>query len=174
MLGPTPATQKTEVTTALRLRSPRQVNRRQTHVRDGFTLPTLRATGGPPGTSVFMRNGGPSLSDGGHRPSSIFDLPASGQVFLERLRGQSCNANPLLRAFSDRTGRSSELLSNSAVAVSSTAALQAQNASLRPQFRRIDGTSRFLLALGNGNRSDQGFGFRFSLGVSNSSISLIG
>lgn len=169
MLGPTPATQKTEVATALRLRSPRQVNRLQAHVRDGFTLPTLRATGGPPGTSVLIRSSSPSLSDGGRRQSSIFDLPASGRVFLERLRGHSRNADPLLRAFSDRTGRSFELFSNSAAA-SSTASLQAQNASLRPQFRRIDGTSRFLLAQGNGNRSDQ----RFSLGVSNSSISLIG
>ena len=170
MVGPTPTTQTTEATAALRLRSPRQVNRLQAHLRDGFTLPTLRVTCGPPGASVFTRSSGPSLSDCGRWQSSVFDLPASGKVFLERLRGQLRNADPLLRAFSVRTGRSSGLPSSSAAAAPTTAALQAQSALLRPQFRRLDGTSRFLLALGNQNRSDQGFG----LGVLNSTVSLVG
>lgn len=168
MLRPVEAVQSTEATARLRLRSPRQINRSGAQVRDGLTLPTLRAMGGPPAGSVLTRSSGPTLSDGGRRSRSVFDLPTSGQAFLERLRGQSRNASPLLGAFSGtrETGNGSGILTSGR----SLAALQAQNASLQPRFQRLDSTSRFLLAQANANRSNQGFGTN----LLSSSISLIG
>ena len=168
MLRPVEAVQSNEATARLRLRSPRQINRGSAQVRDGLTLPMLRATGGPPASSVLTRSSGPTLPDGGRRRSSVFDLPTGGQAFLERLRGQSRNASPLLGAFSvtRETSNGSGILTRSR----SLAALQAQNATLRPRFQRLDSTSRFLLAQANTSRSNQGF----ATNLLSSSISLLG
>ena len=167
MLRPVEAVQSNEATARLRLRSPRQINRSSAQVRDGLTLTTLRATGGPP-AGALTRSSGPMLPDGGRRRGSVFDLPTSGQGFLERLRGQARNASPLLGAFSGtrETRDGSGILTSGR----SLAALQAQSAMLQSRFRRLDSTSRFLLAQANSSRPNQGF----ATNLLSSSSSLLG
>ena len=155
MLGPIEAAQNVDAIARLRLRSPLQINRAQAPVRDGLTLPTLRATGGPP-ASVSSRSSGPTLTDGGRRRSSVFDLPTSGQGFLERLKGQAKSASPLLGAFSASAG-SRTSGSGAPTRGSSLTVLQNQNASLQPKFQRLDNSSRFLPAQSNENRFNEGF-----------------
>ena len=169
MLGPVEATQSADATSRLRLRSPLQINRTRSPVRDGLTLPILRATGGPPAASVSSRSSGPTLSDGGRRRSSLFDLPTSGQGFLERLKGQTRSASPLLGAFSATAGGSASGLGPPTHG-NSLSVLQNRNAGLQPKFQRLDNSSRFLLAQSNASRFNEGF----ELIPLSSGISLLG
>ena len=162
---------------AVRLRSTRQSGRFGVNRgKDGHTIDTLRATGGPPSSAGLLSsgklsNGMGSLTDStdqdrGRRSTSLFDLPHRGSSVLSKLQGQVKSSNPLL---SGLTGDSSTPGTRQALftggttgALHSLSVARSRVANLRQQSTSIDGRSRFMQAQTSLLRSTGGFGATLS------------
>ena len=149
-----------------RLRNSRQSGRFGVNrVKDGHTINTLRATGGPPAGKQFSSAGSGSfaaISDrgSGRRSTSLFDLPRSGSSVLSKLQGQPKSSNPLLSGLTGDSfvsARATSLTSRQRSS-RSLAAAQSQAAVLRQRATSIDSRSRFLQAQTSLLRSTGGFG----------------
>ena len=156
---------------SVRLRNSRQSGRFGVNrVKDGHTINTLRATGGPPtSTSLFSSAGTASLAtvndDGrGRRSTSLFDQPRSGSSVLSKLQGQAKSSNPLLSGLTGDSfaGAGSSSLTNKQRSSRSLVAAQSQAATLRQQSTSIDSRSRFMQAQTSLLRSTGGFGATLS------------
>jgi hypothetical protein len=164
---------------AVRLRSTRQIGRFGVNrVKDGHTIGTLRATGGPPGSAGLLSsgrlsNGIGSLTDStnqdrGHRSTSLFDLPHRGSGVLSKLQGQVKSSNPLLSGLSGDSptpGTRQALFTGGTTGAShSLSVARSRVANLRRQSTSIDGRSRFVQAQTSLLRSTGGFGTTLSSG----------
>ncbi|MFC1525758.1 hypothetical protein ACFL6X_02985 [Candidatus Latescibacterota bacterium] len=150
-------------TDQLRVRS-QQVHRRvgENRVKDGYTLGTLRATGGPPAglasrSVLAVRSDTEARS--GRRSTSLFDLPKSGQSVLSRLSGQVRSVSPLTAGLSSDEGGSA-LQAGGAEGRGGLSTSADAQAALRARYRGIDTSSRFLQAQSTRSRTSQGFGIQ--------------
>ena len=135
---------------AARLRNSRQSGRFGVNrVKDGHTINTLRATGGPPASSGSFA----AISDRG-----------SGRSVLPKLQGQPKSSNPLLSGLTGdafvSVGATS--LTSRQRSSRSLAAAQSQAAVLRQRSTSIDSRSRFMQAQTSLLRSTGGFGTTLS------------
>ena len=155
----------------MRLRNSRQSGRFGVNrVKDGHTINTLRATGGPPSsTSLFSSAGTGSVAgigdrESGRRSTSLFDLPRSGSSVLSKLQGQARSSNPLLSGLTGDSfaGAGSTSLTDRQRTSRSLAVAQSQAATLRQQSTSIDSRSRFMQAQTSLLRSTGGFGATLS------------
>lgn len=156
---------------SVRLRNSRQSGRFGVNrVKDGHTINTLRATGGPPSsTSLFSFASAGSVAgisdhEGGRRSASLFDLPRSGSSVLSKLQGQASSSNPLLSGLTGDSfaGAGSISLTNRQRSSRSLAVAQSQAAALRQWSTSIDSRSRFMQAQTSLLRSTGGFGATLS------------
>jgi hypothetical protein len=149
---PAEAVQSIELPVArLRARSPRQAgNPGVNRVKDGLTIGSLRATGGPPGGAATE---GTQVAPARGAPATLTDLPAAGQGFARQVSGQVRSASPLL-------GDLAPALDGAADAPRSLALLQAQQLGLRQRLSAIETRSRLLQAQGTPSRAAGGFALR--------------
>lgn len=139
----------------LRARSPRQAgNLGVNRVKDGLTIGSLRATGGPPGGAELDQTQATTARTPS-RTAVLSDLPTSGQEFARQAQGQVRSASPLLAGLS-AAGTSD------AQAPPSLALLQAQQLGIRQHLSTIDTRSRLLQAQGNPHRAAGGFALRLA------------
>ena len=169
MLQPTQAVDG-NLPLSVRLRNSRQSGRFGVNrVKDGHTIDSLRATGGPPSSASLFSNGVSSsagITEGGRgrRSTSLFDLPNSGNGVLSKLRGQVKSSNPLLSGLTGDSSAGANLASLTSRQRSSRSlsASQSQVATLRQQSTSIDSRSRFMQAQTSLLRSTGGVGATLS------------